>query len=159
MRVFAYVIIASAVLSLAALVACSSDGCYENSSAMPQAAFYEDGKQVMLKALSVHGIGVTGDSLLLDSTSVTQFYLPLPLSTNSVRWVFNYHTDGLEDDTLSISYEPVMNFVSRDCGAMYFYRIRQYSYTHHSIDSISLPDSLITNADRINFRIHLYSEL
>lgn len=152
MRALLFVILAALVLA-----ACTSDGCYDNSSALPKAAFYQDGKQVSVKALTVRGLGAPGDSLLIDSTATTEFYLPMPLSATSVTWVLDYNTEGAENDTLTIGYDPVMSFVSRDCGAMYFYRILNYSCTRHSIDSVAVPDSLITNVDRISLRLHLYS--
>lgn len=154
-RLFLY--ISSLLLLLFFTMACSSDGCTDNSSAIPKAVFYQNNTQATFKALTVKGIDAPGDSLLVDSAATTQVYLPLRINSSTVKWVLNYHTTGIENDTLTLNYEAIPQFVSRDCGAMFFFHITTCSYTGHFIDHIVITDSLITNIDRTYLQIHMQS--
>lgn len=148
--------IALTVVAMLALVpACSSDGCYDNTSAIPIVAFYRDGAAVKLTPLSVTGVGVPGDTLLIDSASTSSFHMPLNFNSKQVKWKLYYHDEDLTPDTITIDYDVVMNFVSRDCGAMYFFKITKCGYTNHVIDSIKVLDSLITNIDRTYLQVHI----
>ena len=137
--------------------ACSNSGCLGNGSSIPLVAFYdyETGQQGSLNGLTVKGIGAPGDSLLADSASLTQVYLPLQVSTSSTSFVFDFNYEGVEPDTLTLRYEAVPYFHSEECGAMYIFNISDFSVTHHVIDSIAIPNKVINNADRISIKLFI----
>ena len=73
-----------AVLALLlTLGACSNDSCYDNGSSLPLATFYIGNSQQSIPGLSIMGIAVPGDSLLTDSASLREVYLPLRANTSS----------------------------------------------------------------------------
>lgn len=137
--------------------ACSNSGCLGNGSSIPLVAFYdyETGQQGSLNGLTVKGIGAPGDSLLADSASLTQVYLPLQVSTSSTSFVFDFNYEGVEPDTLTLRYEAVPYFHSEECGAMYIFNISDFSVTHHVIDSIAIPNKVINNEDRISIKLFI----
>ena len=137
---------------------CTSNGCYDNSTALPKAAFYRGGSAASVSGVSLKAIGAPGDSILIDKQATSQFYLPLSATRGSVDWVIDYNVEGIEPDTLTIAYTPQLQFVSRDCGAMYFFRINSVNYTRHVIDDVVITDSLITNVDRVTLKINLQTE-
>ncbi|MCM1504105.1 MAG: DUF6452 family protein [Muribaculum sp.] len=61
-------------------------------------------------------------------------------------------------DTLRFKYERIPYFASEDCGAMYRYRVIEFSATHYMIDSIALVDSLMTNVDRQTIQIYFRTQ-
>ncbi len=143
----------------AGITACSDDSCYDNGSSLPLATFYLGEKQQTINALTIKGIGVPGDSLLADSTSLSEVYLPLRATVNSTafalsRWV----TIGSERhciyDTLTINYQPIEFFHSVECGAMYNFKVEKITHTTHGIDSVVLINSLITSKITPSIRIY-----
>ena len=142
--------------SLAAIAtSCNNDNCTGNGSAIPLAGFYNGDKQVSIASLTVYGIGAPNDSVIIDKTSASSVYLPLRLSTNSCKYVFNYNTEGLLNDTLSLSYDATPYFESHECGAMYRFKITSMEHTTHSIDSVRIPEPVITNADVVSIKIYV----
>ena len=134
---------------------CNNDNCTGNGSAIPLAGFYNGDKQVSIASLTVYGIGAPNDSVIIDKTSASSVYLPLRLSTNSCKYVFNYNTEGLLNDTLSLSYDATPYFESHECGAMYRFKITSMEHTTHSIDSVRIPEPVITNADVVSIKIYV----
>lgn len=149
-------------LAVAATLACgcNSSGCTDNGSAIPLAGFYSSatGKAITLDSLAIFGLGAPHDSALCrPGTVVSEIYLPMPPQANSVAWKIEYKDSLLDNpafyDTISFRYESIPYFASEECGAMYCYRLRAVSHTSHLIDSVTLTDSLITNADRQTIQI------
>lgn len=147
----------AALLSAMAIAACScsDDSCYDNASSLPVATTYVGSSQQTVSGLTLMGIGVPGDSLLLDSASVSEFYLPLRPSARTtnfklLRW---YHAAWVAD-TLTIDYEPIEYFHSLECGAMFNFDIERICFTTHAIDSIVLHTKLITNSRMPALRIY-----
>ena len=141
------------------IAACGDNSCYENGSSLPLATFYLGDKQQTVTGLTIKGIGVPGDSLIADSSALSEAYLPLRASATSTafdvsRWV----NDGIEwiciHDTLTIDYQPVEYFHSIECGAMYNFDISHLRHTTHGIDSVILLNNLITNAATPSIRIY-----
>ena len=149
-----------AMLALcAAITACSDDSCYDNGSSLPLAAFYVGSQQQTITGLTVMGIGAPGDSLLADSASLSELYLPLRASVSTTsyalsRWVT---IDGEKvhlQDTLTIDYEPIEFFHSIECGAMFNFDIQRTAVTSHGIDSVVLITPVITNTPTTALRIY-----
>lgn len=146
--------LALGLTAAAALAGCSSSSCYDNQSAVPLAQIVdrETGKTVSVRGVGIRGLGAPHDSVLVRPTSsLSQVYLPMRSSTDSVAWIFYY---GIEEaaspewnDTLVFRYTSQPYFASNECGAFYQYRIDRFSYTRHVVDSVAVLDSLITNVD------------
>ena len=150
------------VLALVALcmASCNDSSCYDNGSSLPLAALYIGNSQQSVPGLTIMGIGVPGDSLLADSNSLKEIYLPLRASVGTTsyaisRWVGIGTPMAKElDDTLTLVYEPVIYFHSAQCGAMYNFDIHSLSCTHNGIDSVVLLTPLVTNSRTPALRIH-----
>ena len=143
------------ILSLLALSlglgACSDDSCYDNGSSLPLASLYVGEKQQNIPGLSIMGIGAPGDSLLVDSSSVSEVYLPLRASVGSTsyalwRWVMTDTVKIQLQDTITIDYEAVEFFHSIECGAMFNFDIKNVKTTHHGIDSVVVLTPHVTNS-------------
>ena len=149
-----------AIFSLLALTlgmsACSDDSCYDNGSSLPLATLHVGETQQAIPGLSVMGIGVPGDSLLVDSSSVSEVYIPLRASVGTTsyalwRWINN---ETLLRDTITIEYEPIEYFHSIECGAMYNFDIKNVNTTHHGIDSVVWLTPHVTNSRTPALRIY-----
>lgn len=150
------------VLALAALcfTACSDDSCYENGSSLPLASFYVGSSQQTVAGVTIMGIGAPGDSLLADSSSLNEIYLPLRASVGTTsyaisRWV-GIGTPMAKElhDTLTLQYEAIAYFHSAECGAMYNFDLHRVSCTHEGIDSVVVLTTLVTNSLQPALRIH-----
>ncbi|MBR6947456.1 MAG: hypothetical protein IKH53_05820 [Muribaculaceae bacterium] len=156
-RILAIVLTAVALLQLAS---CSDDSCYDNGSSLPLAAFYMDGSQQTLTGITIKGIGAPGDSLLADSSSLQEIYLPLRASVGTTsyaisRWVGAGTPMAHQlHDTLTLNYEPIAFFHSAECGAMYNFDIHSISCTTSGIDSVELLTPMVTNSRTPALRIH-----
>ncbi len=153
----------SAALSLMlclALASCSDDSCYDNGSSLPLATLHLDGgKQQTITGLTITGIGTPGDSMLADSTSLSEVYLPLRASATTTsyrirRWVATGDTGHALTDTLTLDYRPIEFFHSLECGAMFNFDIHQVSHTRHGIDSVVVLTPLVTNSRTPALRIY-----
>ncbi len=158
-----HTLLAAAALA-AALTACSSDGCTDNGSSLPLAAFYTSGSTQSLTVpnLTVRGIGAPGDSALLSAETVSQVYLPLRPGCDSTSFQLNYGGQSTAEarttDTLTLRYRAVPAFVSQECGAMYVFEIGSWHATAHGIDSVAISDPVITNANRIAIKIYMRAQ-
>ena len=63
---------------------CSDDSCFDNSSALPLAAFYQGSNAVTVTNLTVKGVGAPGDTLLAEAASLSRLYLPFRLDAGGV---------------------------------------------------------------------------
>ena len=137
-------------------IACSDDSCYDNGSSLPLATFYLGGSQQSINGLTIKGIGVPGDSLLADATTVSEIYLPLRASVNTTSFAFSHplNDEIVVSDTLTIGYQPIAFFHSKECGAMYNFNIESIDYTQHGIDSVVVVTPLVTNALVPSLRIY-----
>ena len=145
------------VLTCAMLVAGIScnDNCMGNSSGIPLAAFYEGESQVYLDNITVYGVGAPNDSAVVRNATVSQVYLPFRITEPECQYVFDYNIDGIENDTITFNYDIIPYFESRECGAMYNFDIKEYSYTQHFLDSIAIPNTRITNSDVVTIKIFM----
>ena len=150
---------AVAVLAMLA-TGCNTSGCQDNGSAIPLAAFYasDTGAAVSLDSLAIYGIGAPADSAVaLPGRAIGSVYLPMRVTAPQTAWKIEYRYVALDRpelyDTITLGYESIPYFASADCGAMYAYRLRSVEHTTHLIDSITVPDSLITNVDRTSMQI------
>ena len=150
------------VLAVAALcmTSCNDGSCYDNGSSLPLAALCIGSSQQTVTGVTIMGIGAPGDSLLADSISLSEVYLPLRASVGTTsfaisRWVGAGTTMAQElHDTLTLDYEPIALFHLAECGAMFNFDIHSLSCTHNGIDSVVLLTPLVTNSRTPALRIH-----
>ena len=142
-------------MALVALVSCNNDNCMGNSTGIPLAAFFNNDKKVSIPNLTVYGIGAPNDSTIINNTSASQVYLPLRITQTSCQYVLNYSTEGIENDTLTFNYDIIPYFESRECGAMYNFNITSWENTFNAIDSVKIPDPMITNSDVVTINIYM----
>lgn len=148
-------LIAFAAMALSTLWSCSGDGCIDNRSSLPVAAFYRGNSAVSISNLSVRGIGAPGDSVLIDAQTVSEIYLPLRPSDEVCQFELSYGVAGAPSDTITVRYGSTPAFASVDCGAMLNFEISDFSYTRHSIDSVALLHPVVTNDNATTFRIFM----
>lgn len=145
------------------VTACNTNGCLDNQSALPLAGMYSSatGQALSINNIEISGVGAPGDSVLLkNGTSVSEIYLPMRSTQQQTSWRFRYFQEGLEgiEDIITFNYQSEPYFVSEECGAMYFYRITDYSYTTNVIDSVAVTDSLITNVESKRIQIYFRTQ-
>ncbi|MCM1482763.1 MAG: DUF6452 family protein [Muribaculaceae bacterium] len=145
----------------APLWSCNTSSCTENQSSLPLAAMYDAAtrSKVSVSGVDVGGVGAPGDSLLHDASSaLSSVYLPFRSSTSETSFYFRYtHDNAPEPDTITFVYTSEPYFVSAECGAMFNYRITEFKYTTHIIDSVAVTDSLINNIDIERIRIYVHT--
>ena len=145
------------------LIGCNSEGCLNNQSALPLAAFYSSAsdKAVSVRGLKIRGVGAPNDSLIVSGTgSVSTVYLPMRSDYPSTEWELILPlTDSTSvSDFITFEYTSQPHFASEECGAMYFYHIDRVSWSGVFVDSVVVLDSLITNYDMTRIRIYLHDE-
>ena len=152
-RLLTIVLIAMALCG----TSCNDDSCNGNGSSLPLATFYVGNSQQTISTLSIKGIGVPGDSLLVDSTSVNEAYLPLRATTSTTSYaLWRPAADGIcsVSDTLTLDYEAIEYFHSIECGVMYNFDIHEVTHTTHGIDSVIVLTPLVTNSRLPALRIY-----
>lgn len=159
---FSQKIIIFLLLGISALLSgCNSAGCNENRNAVPLAAFFSsaDDRGITLDSLQIYGIGAPADTVLSEvGTPLSQIYLPMRPTHQSVSWCFAYKWKSLDTpalyDTIAIDYTSTPFFASEECGAYYKYKIDRLDVTSHLIDSVAIVDSLVTNVDWVYLNIY-----
>lgn len=150
------------VAAAIAVVGCNTTGCLENQSAVPRCGFYSmtTKKAVSIDSITVYAVDVPGDTMLVKcGRGVSSLYMPLDMSADVTRYVLHYDAAMLSDerlnDTLTINYERVPYFVSRDCGAMYFFDVKSYDCTNHLVDSVAITTERFTNVDIETIQLYM----
>ena len=136
------------VATFLGITACSDNSCNDNGSSLPLAVFFSGGTQQTITGLTVKGIDAPGDSLLANSASLNELYLPLRAPTTTTS--FEISRPGTDEatltDTITIDYRPIEFFHSIECGAMFNFDIKRAQCTNHGIDSIVVLTPLVTNS-------------
>ena len=160
-RILKHSILLLAVILLIGVAACNSDeGCEGNTSSMPLAGFYssQTKKAITIDSLTVFGVGVPNDSLLLDTAQASQTYLPLDIEKTQARFVIRYDQQQLAAlklaDTITIDYSPRPYFHSEECGAMYYFDVKGYRTTNVLIDSMQIITPVFDNTTAETIKIY-----
>lgn len=149
-------------LMAAALHSCGTDQCIGLTSAMPKAGFFsstDPAEEVTLDSLDIIAIGQPSDQSIIDGYGARQtVYLPFRIDRDTTVFVISYRQEYLAQwnlsDTLTFCYDRKPYFPSADCGAMFFYEMKEIKTTHWLIDSVTCPGDLINNADMVNINIY-----
>lgn len=160
-RILKHSILLLAAILLVGVAACNSDeGCEGNTSSMPLAGFYssQTKKAITIDSLTVFGVGVPNDSLLLDTARASQTYLPLDIEKTQARFVIRYDQQQLAAlklaDTVTIDYSPRPYFHSEECGAMYYFDVKGYRTTNVLIDSMQIITPVFDNTTAETIKIY-----
>lgn len=160
-RILKHSILLLAAILLVGVAACNSDeGCEGNTSSMPLAGFYssQTKKAITIDSLTVFGVGVPNDSLLLDTAQASQTYLPLDIEKTQARFVIRYDQQQLAAlklaDTITIDYSPRPYFHSEECGAMYYFDVKGYRTTNVLIDSMQIITPVFDNTTAETIKIY-----
>ncbi len=155
-------------VSLSGVIAsCGSDECYDNRNAIPLADLYTASptpQKISIDSISVWGIGVPRDSMILDTAlNVQQINFPFRIDENETSFVVRYDAirrifPQAPDDTISFSYVNVPQFQSESCGVFYRYDDVTIRHTTFMIDSVTCPDGYIDNTPSANIRIYFHNE-
>lgn len=174
---------------------CAGTDCLENRSSLPLAGFYgvtpgdapgAEARSVSVSLLTVYGIGAPGDSLLYESATLSEAWLPFRLDIDSTSYVFRYMAyapsgddtaapgeDAAESpreaasplpveqipaDTVTFRYVRRPWFADVACGAMYNFEVTGIEHTGFAIDSVVCPKGVITNLPEENLRIYFRME-
>ena len=154
-----YIFILLAIGLTLTAISCNSTGCMENRSGIPIADFYstDDEKNIIIDSVAIGGINAPKDSLIIKvGEKVSSVSLPLRSTQSEASFFIAYRWSGCPAnfaDTLSFTYKSMPYFASEECGAMFRYKITKFCYTKHLIDSVSILDSLVTNANSAMMRI------
>ncbi|MDD2961424.1 MAG: DUF6452 family protein [Muribaculaceae bacterium] len=147
------------------IISCTSE-CLDNKNSIGLAGFYSAStkKSITIDSITVYGKDAPGDTMILENQqNVTQVYLPMRLNTSSVQFVLHYEqkliSSPLLNDTVTMNYEAIPYFASEECGSMYWYKINDFVYTEHIVDSVAIPSMMITNADVETIKIFLRTEI
>lgn len=159
-------LLSGAILS-AAMISCGNDECYDNHNALPLAELYSSAQvpqAVSIDSISVWGVGVPNDSLILDAArNVSQISFPFRIDEQQTSFVIRY--DALRrifpdapDDTITFSYRNIPFFESQACGVFYRFDNVEISHTEFLIDSVTCPEGYIDNTPAANLKIFFRSE-
>lgn len=152
-----------AITLLIAVYACNdSSFCLSNQHAV-QASFYaasSDGdKDTTLTGISVWGL--ENDSLLHDSTSVADMYLPSNLNFDSTQFIILEEkligeTILQQYDTLIFKYQRELEYVSGDCGMAFNLVLDTVIYTTNNIDSVRISYANVNYGENLeNVKIYI----
>ncbi len=146
----------------ALLASCTNSDCQDYRTTLPLASFYTDPgsgapQQVAFDSITVAGVGVPSDSLLLDNArQASETFLPLDPARRSCSFALIYSMRPLMADTVTIAYTPRPHFASAECGVVYYYDIEALDHTSLLIDSVSCLTDPVTNRPVENFRIYFH---
>ena len=143
------------VVAAAAMVSCGNDNCMGNSSGIPLAAFLKGSSKVTVNNLTVYGIDAPNDSAIIRTSNANQVYMPFRITATTCQYVLDYNSEDVVNDTLTFNYDIIPYFESRECGAMYNFKITSWENTYNAIDSVTIPDPLITNSDVVKINIYM----
>ena len=143
------------VLMCLFLASCDQEEvCTEGVNTMLVTNFYQikNGslEDTIVKGLTVFGLGIQ-DSLLYDSTDVSQIMIPLDPEQNTCSFILQTHN---HTDTLTLEYTSEVIFVSYACGFAPGYDITNIVSTYQAYDSLHIVKSKLTPDNEENIEIY-----
>lgn len=152
------------VVFVAILIVGCGNGCFENRTSIPKVAFYASNtpeRAISIDSISVYGVGQKTGAMIVDcGKRVTSLSLPFRNDADTTQYVVQYDMKALAQygirDTLTFVYTRYPHFISADCGVTFNYRIDQFQYTTHMLDSAALMVEEVTNIDQETLRLYYY---
>ncbi len=115
-----------------------------------------DIKNERFTSLSLKNIrGINKDSIIYEDINTDQLKLPLNVSSNTTDYILNFNEI---DDTLSIKYRAVHEYLNRGCGFISNFILDTSTKNTDSINGwikkISIVKDSIFNEEKTNLYIH-----
>lgn len=132
MKVFVKIAVVVAVLAGAVLASCTSE-CYQSKRSLLGVTFLDSltMKPLTVQRLTVKGVG--SDSILYNNVNVNTVFLPMHLTADLTEYEFTILPPTEEQVVISFKLAVKHNvrpfFVSKECGCVASYEIRDMSYT------------------------------
>lgn len=130
-------LIYSMLTILTILSGCTEDNfCLSNQHAM-QTGFYVSNSRVQKDTVLNRAVvfGLENDSILYQNAKVSKLFLPLSFDGTSTVFVLN---DSVFSETIYIYHTKTLNYISRECGFIYDFKIDSISHTNVFIDSVEI---------------------
>ena len=112
---------------------------------------YQDTTSIILKNIR----GLNKDSIIHTNIGTNKLRLPLNISSNKTKYVLNYNET---EDTLSIKYIAIHQYLNRGCGFISNFIIDKSSENLNNIEGwikeVSIDKDSIFNEEKTNLYIH-----
>ncbi|MEG1643975.1 MAG: DUF6452 family protein [Bacteroidales bacterium] len=150
------------IITVSVMCGCGDDYCGESGSGIPLVGIYTMGnppKKGTIDSLTVYGKDQKKDSILYKTVRNSRaFYNHLDIAENSLKYVLLYEKKGValdhKFDTLTYVYSKELEFDSPECGAKYYFTIKEFYYTRHSIVFAELVTPLVDNLSSETVKIY-----
>lgn len=139
------------------LVACSKNNpCLINDAVTARMAFktIDDSLREKDTILLNPSISLLNTSYIGFKTNTINF--PIASNVAAMDYVFVADTSNPIFDTIHLSYTKSLNYISKECGFNFFYKIDSVYFNKVQIKNIIITDSVINNnAQKVNFKVIL----
>lgn len=129
--------------------------CTEVATAYLQAGFYKaiegEEQDSVLNNVTVYGAGVA-DPLMNKVNNVKQLLLPLDFDAQASSFII---TNDSITDTLFVSYDTTLTFVSFECGFAPNYDLDDAQCSKNGFDSLKIVKKLVDTENEENIKIYL----
>ncbi|MCU4174143.1 DUF6452 family protein [Carboxylicivirga sp. N1Y90] len=153
----------SIIFAFAAIYSCSNSSiCLSNQHAVQtsfMAAHVDSENDTTLNGITVHGLN--NDSLLHDSASVQEMYLPMDLNRDTTEFIIQEELKVGEaiittKDTLVFVYDKDLQYVSGDCGMTFNLILDTVIYTTNIVDSVRISYPNVNYGENLeNVKIYI----
>lgn len=137
---------------ICSLLACKQTAtCYEPQNVALRGGFYYyDVDQKLTDTLLENAVLIFGEgnNYFQQLKQNNRFSFPLSQSKDTVSFVFQADSSSTASDqldTLQLSYNRELTFISTACGFQHFFQLQGITYSKHVIDSVIIFTPAITN--------------
>jgi Family of unknown function (DUF6452) len=130
--------------------------CTQGKEIRMKADFFEapTGVDIPKNAPSLSVTLLNGSTAIYSNQSnVNSFFLSLNPLVSSSKYVISVG-NNLQSDTVTINYTTLSTIISAECGNANFNTISTIQTTLHTIDSVKITNSLVTNSPIQNAKIY-----
>ena len=139
------------------LTACQGDEvCEDQTSNDLRLRFYLAGAEtespISIDSLIIFGLGNEHDLIYNGEDAVSLAGLPMDPGSDSCGFVL---VAGNRRDTLMISYNREVHFLSAECGFTMFFHILEKEYTSNLIDTVVVSNPLVSNVFNEHIKVFM----
>jgi len=146
-----------ALLLALLLSACEESACDTSTRTAVQLKFYTRTTDSIPKDTvinrdleGIYGIG-REDSVLFEGATATFVTLPLPLEGDSCQFVLEFPT---RQDTLTLRFDRQLRYVSRGCGFVTWFTIKEAVSTRNEIRNVVIKEPSVTTSNAENIKLY-----
>jgi len=116
-----------------------------------KAAFYsaESSEPISIDSLDIYGLYIP-DSSICSMATLEKVNLPLNPSASSCAFVI---MNGGRSDTIEISYQSDLQFLSQACGYIFVFEIEEVLFTTNDILNVLITNKPVNQGDEENIQI------